>query len=158
MERWKKVVNFEDFYEVSDEGRIRNIKTGRVLKGSVHSSGYIYVTFNIGNNVYSNRVHRLVALAFLSKKKSSDEVVNHKNGNKKDNSLANLEWMSHKENAIHSRKTGLNKTKLSREDVYLIRERFETGVNNKKELARLFGVTESNINSVVKKKTFKYLS
>lgn len=157
MEIWKGVLGYENHYEVSNNGVIRNSKNRRVLKGSIHSSGYVYVTFTVDNEVSSHRVHRIVAIAFCDDRLWWKNVVNHKDGIKTNNHPSNLEWITHKENVIHSRRSGLNKSKLSEKDVVEIREMFSQGVS-KRELGFMYGVTESNINAVIKRKTFKYLA
>lgn len=83
-------------YEVSSLGRIRNPKTGRVLSQCNHSKGYLIVNICGGTKT----VHKLVASTFIDKPQDKKEI-NHKNGNKKDNRIENLEWVTHSENNLH---------------------------------------------------------
>jgi len=85
-------------YEVSREAIVRNKKTLKILSQSLSSKGYYQV--NIGGK--SRRVHRLVAIAFVPNP-DNFETVNHKDGNKLNNSPLNLEWMSRSDNIKHAR-------------------------------------------------------
>jgi hypothetical protein len=103
-EEWRNVAGHEKYkgktqYEVSSLGRIRNKKTGRILKLS-KCGGYLSVNFSFGKKQISSRVHRVVALAFIENPENKPEV-NHKNKNGRDNRVANLEWNTKPENAIH---------------------------------------------------------
>ncbi len=95
-ETWKAVPNCSGYF-VSDLGRVSSSKWGRtrILKPSRHPRGYCIVT--VGN--VCKTVHRLVALAFLGE---SDLQVNHRNGDKADNRLCNLEYISPAENVRHA--------------------------------------------------------
>lgn len=93
-----KTINEFPNYEINELGQIKNKKTGKILSQSLSSKGYYQV--NIGNK--SRRVHRLLAEAFIPNP-SNLETVNHIDGNKLNNSLSNLEWMSRSNNVLHSR-------------------------------------------------------
>lgn len=90
-EEWKPVIGYEGLYEVSNLGRVRNIKTNRLVMQSVVVSGYKRVTLYKKNNPKSKLVHRLVAEAFLPNPNNL-RVVNHKDENKLNNVVTNLEW------------------------------------------------------------------
>ena len=104
-EIWKPIKNYETFYEVSNIGNIRNIKTNKLLKPSLNHKGYYKVCLCNSKEQKNILVHRLVAENFLDSIKK--EQVNHKNGIKTDNRVENLEWVTCKENIIHSYKNGL---------------------------------------------------
>lgn len=94
---WK---SYDDIYEISTEGKIRNKKRpNRVLKTYISNCGYEKFK---GHNVH-NYVHRMVAETFLPNP-SGKEQVNHKNGNKLDNRVENLEWVTRSENVTHAYK------------------------------------------------------
>lgn len=101
---WKTIQDFTK-YEVSDQGEIRNIKTKRILKPSKCANGYLQVHLRRDNKTHFKYVHRLVAEAFLE----GEGEVNHLDGNSSNNSIHNLEWVTHKENIRHSYKQ-LNRT------------------------------------------------
>ena len=100
-EIWKDCKGYEGLYQVSNLGRVWNIKLQRYLKGSYDKDGYIKVYLTAKNGkCKTERVHRLVALAFLSNPKGLPQV-NHIDENKENNCVDNLEWTSIKDNANH---------------------------------------------------------
>lgn len=107
MERWAKVRD-NPAYEVSDEGRVRNAKTGRILKTQVNPNGYEHLTLRKDNKQVAARVHRLVADAFYDGDHTGLDI-NHDDGNKLNNRLSNLVVCTHKENIDHAFRTGLKK-------------------------------------------------
>ena len=106
MANWKVIRDYDN-YEVSDEGEVRNRKTGRVLKTGYASSGYRKVNLSTGNVVKNALVHRLVADNFLPNP-GNKNVVNHIDGDKSNNRLANLEWCTAGENIKHAFDNSLN--------------------------------------------------
>jgi hypothetical protein len=101
MEIWKDIPNYEEYYQVSNLGRLKSFKMNKetILKGGISKSGYhkFVLILNKKKKYYST--HQLVAMAFLNHKPCGFKlVVNHKNFNKLDNSLENLEVISHREN------------------------------------------------------------
>ena len=101
-EHWKVIEEFPD-YEVSDKGRIRRLTPakhtykGKIKKTYISNVGYELVFFSKKDKIYSRTVHRLVAIAFLPKPDGCDEI-NHKDENKLNNTVENLEWCTHKYN------------------------------------------------------------
>jgi hypothetical protein len=96
-EIWKDVVGHEGVYKVSSLGRIKSILPSRkgprgwkLVNGSVNNCGYLVVSIN-GEKKSIKTIHRLVCIAFLPNPENKDSV-NHKNGNRVDNRLENLEW------------------------------------------------------------------
>ena len=102
-EQWKPI---NEFYDISDQGRVRSWKgkEPRILKVGVSSNGYRNASIHINKKMHNKLVHKLVAKAFLG---LSDLQVNHKNGIKTDNRLENLEYVTQSENIVHAYKTGL---------------------------------------------------
>lgn len=109
MEEWKElkdIVECGDYYAVSTKGRVKNVKTGRILKERISSRGYLFVALCLNGKYKQYLVHRLVALAFLPN--TEDKLtVNHLDGNKFNNSVTNLEWATHSEQQLHATQTGL---------------------------------------------------
>lgn len=107
-EIWKDIEDWEGLYQVSNFGRVKSLnyrKTG-MSNYLIPRNSYIYDTVclcNRGHHKYA-LIHRLVAEAFIPNPKNKAQV-NHKDGDKHNNYVGNLEWVSPKENIIHSIKT-----------------------------------------------------
>lgn len=101
-ELWKKYPGNKN-YEISTTGRVRRLfkKHKNFLTPVKFRDGYYYVTITTCSKSKSIAVHRLVALTFLNQEISKTQV-NHKNGDKKDNRLENLEWVTPSENILHA--------------------------------------------------------
>ena len=111
MEVWKDVIGYEGLYQVSDRGNVRSVdrhvphKTfgkkfckGVVIEPHITNAGYLRVNLCKENRYKSFSVHRLVAEAFLTTCDITDLQVNHKDEDKKNNSVENLEWVTKQEN------------------------------------------------------------
>lgn len=106
MEQWKDIIDYEELYEVSSMGNIRNKKTGKIL--SNNSSSYVCVSLFKNKTLKRFLGHRIVAKAFIDNPLNKKEV-NHINGIKNDNRIENLEWCTPKENISHSWRIGTSK-------------------------------------------------
>lgn len=96
MEIWKNTVEDCIHYEVSNLGRVRNKKTGKVLKCNAKKNGYLQVSIAHGKHTDTS-VHRIVAKAFIPNP-NNYKYVNHKDENKHNNNVENLEWCTMKYN------------------------------------------------------------
>lgn len=106
MEEWRDVVGFERQYEVSSIGRVRHkIEKFLLMKDMNHKSGYTRVKLNDYGHRTTHLVHRLVAVAFLENPLHKKEV-NHKDFDKHNNKVENLEWCTMRENLEHAYKAG----------------------------------------------------
>jgi hypothetical protein len=179
MENWKKINGF-DGYEVSDQGHVRSIPReiissrgqkyrlpGKTLKPCNCGKGYLRVCLSKNGHISEVYIHKLVAEAFLPQDDtvtSGDRlIVNHIDGNKHNNIISNLEWVTYSENNQHAYDTGLKargenfyNAKLTAEDVDEIRKGVGT-VQNSNFYAKKFGVSRATIQDVVKHKTWKSL-
>ena len=116
---WKPIVGYEGYYEVNNNGEVRSLKReitlpngnkrtipARILKPKKNGIGYLFYTLSKGGIPKTVYVHRAVADAFLINPENKLEV-NHCNGIKTDNTVENLEWVTHAENVRHCYDTGL---------------------------------------------------
>ena len=109
---WKDIPDFEGCYTVNEDGQIKSVprciihKNGKqvwlngcILKPAKYRNGYMFVLLCKGGKRVQRMVHRIVMEAFCGK---SQLEVNHKDGNKANNALSNLEYVTHSENQLHS--------------------------------------------------------
>lgn len=108
METWKPIVGTKGFIEVSNEGRVRSLLRGtpRILKTQTDSKGYQRITVTVNRVTTTYKVHREVAKAFIDNPNKLPQV-NHIDGNKQNNDVGNLEWVTNQENAHHAIVNGL---------------------------------------------------
>lgn len=110
MAEWRTISGFSN-YEISNTGLVRNKITKYILKGRLSKSGYYQVSIkNDETNRFINKyIHRLVATTFIDNPENKKEV-NHIDGNKTNNQLENLEWVTSSENQKHRHSIGIAKT------------------------------------------------
>ena len=153
MENWKTIENVTN-YEVSDLGQIRNTKTNYILKGRLSKSGYLQVSLTDKETKKKKNyyIHRLVAIYFLENLDNKREV-NHKDGNKLNNNVDNLEWVTPSENQKHRQKI-LGKTKTSQRKIgkfnknHVLIEEYPSIV----DAAKSFGKSRVNIDNALQGK------
>lgn len=105
MEIWKTIDAFPN-YSVSNEGRVRKDTTGKILVATPDSRGYPALSLKDETGWHTKPVHRLVAKAFIDNPYEK-RSVNHIDGNKSNNHISNLEWITDSENMLHAYTTGL---------------------------------------------------
>lgn len=180
-EIWKLITGTTEYY-VSNQGKVKRVKNEltksgnvrsysivkeRILKQDTSVKGYhtVHVPMTDGKTRHL-RVHRLVAEAFLPNPNNLPQV-NHKDGNKSNNQVSNLEWCTAKSNNSHARSSGLwnssyeigenNKnSKLTEDMVKQIPNLLQQGLSSN-QIANKFGVSRAAINLVRKGKNWKYL-
>lgn len=180
MEIFKQIPAFPD-YEVSNYGRVKTKErllrythavtkmeffrksTERFLK--VHSNnltGYKFYQLYSNKKMYNRPIHNLVANTFLTKGIDHD-TVNHKNGNKHDNVVDNLEWCTNAYNHKHASETGLlakgeriGTSKLTDNSVHAIKWLLNKGLSQS-DLGRAFRVSHANISLIANGKVWKHV-
>ena len=144
-ERWLDVPGYEGLYEVSDLGRVRNSR-GTVLKDRILWTGYNRAALNKNGCAKSHFIHRIVCAAFIGPIPVGKEV-NHIDGDRLNNRIENLEYVTRKENAAHRKVLGTSgvgetnpNAKLKPDDVRAIRRLRGLGVS-RRNVADNFGVS-----------------
>lgn len=105
---WRTVIEY-DHYEVNQLGQIRHKDRQKILKPRPNKAGYEYVSFNIEGKRKNYAIHRITAKAFIPNPTCKPEV-NHKDNNKSNNSVINLEWVDGSENKKHSHESGMRQS------------------------------------------------
>ena len=168
MEQWNPIPGYEGYYSASNFGQIRrdkpeaNTYSGKIIapnkKGRYPRIG---LTKNGFKKMFS--VHRLIAITFLGNP-PLNYMVNHKDGNKQNNTLKNLEWVTAKENMAHSLKNGFNpqgsrayNAKLNESQVRKIRIRYAQEKISQQKLANEFNVSQVLISVILLRKRWKHI-
>ena len=171
-EEWRDVKGYEGFYQVSNSGRVKSLlyhtRHGIFSRDKVLSptnrDGYRLVGFQVKNSRRTLSVHRLVAEAFLPNFEGKKEV-NHKDFNRSNNRVDNLEWCTPVENnhhtlnagrANHARGEQTGSAKLTESQVKRIRLMKEITPNLlQKDIARMFGVDRTTIGLILSRKHWR---
>jgi DNA-binding XRE family transcriptional regulator len=158
-EVWKPIAGYEEFYHVSNYGRIKSFygKKPRILKPALNQKGYLYVNLSMGGETKNFRVHVLVARAFIPNPDNKPEV-NHRIGWKLNCYVGNLEWATRAENQQHAYDSGLQvghglkgtehgRAKIKDEKIIIYIRENPDGLTTV-ELAEKFGVDERTISAI----------
>jgi hypothetical protein len=117
IEIWKDIIDYEGLYQVSNMGRVKSydrlecvngvirLRKGKMLKLSKCTNGYLKVSLRPIIDTQYKLVHRLVAQTFIENEYNK-LTVNHKDSNRENNNVMNLEWSTHSENMYHARTQG----------------------------------------------------
>lgn len=175
IEIWMSLSGYEGLYEVSTFGNVKALAKDVIDKNGVHHNkkekilkpcpwgGYLMVVLH-GNKNKTITVHRLVATAFIPNPENKPQI-NHKDGNKLNNHISNLEWVTHQENMQHAFTTKLNrgrigtenaKAKITEKEVIEIRKLSDEGKIGK-EIAAVFNLNTSTVNRIISRKYWKHV-
>lgn len=171
-EIWRPVKGLEGMYEVSNYSRVKSVERivlrkhknfsseflvkAAIKKPYLNKSGYITIAIVVENKIKTTYLHRIIAEAFVSKSSENYTVVNHINGNKSDNRIENLEWVSSSINNIHALDTGLRSTRksMTKEFICQVLELRKKGLTIEK-IAFELKTTESKIQGITSGTTYK---
>ena len=148
---WKRIfiINKPTRYMIGDDGSVFSEITNKMLKPFINPSGYYLVDISLEGKSYTRQVHRLVAIAFIPNPLRL-ETVNHIDGDKSNNDVSNLEWMTLGDNVRHAWSTGLAKPRhgienpanvYSEDQIHKLCQMLEAGNMNYKQIAK-----ECNVN------------
>ena len=167
MEIWENMKGFEGFYQVSNEGKGKSldrvvemnnkwgtktkvVKKGKLLTPHYYPNGYLFFTLTVNGKKYQEPVHRAVAKAFIPNPQNLPEV-NHKDEDKSNNCVENLEWCTHQYNNTYNNKhLKVGNKLLNRTDCSKIVYKYKNGTlveeyPSASEAARQNNVCVSNI-------------
>lgn len=175
-EEWKDVEGYEGIYQVSNLGRLKSLERivhskkwdrrepSKILSPPQLKSGYLIASLHKEGKTKSVLLHRLIAKAFIPNPNNLPQV-NHKDGNKQNNMIDNLEWVSAQDNIIHAYTNNLmhpahgikiNVGHFVEEDIRNIRRMALTGMSQRK-IAAEYGVHQGSIWLILKGKTYRWV-
>lgn len=169
MEIWKDVVGYEGVYSVSNHGRIRRDKPaerttpGYIIKNSTNTHGYVQACLSKDDISRTHTVHKLVAEAFIHPR-IGNMTINHKDGNKRNNSVNNLEYLSVKDNIHHNMPSGNYlvgekhyRAKMKESQVLEIRRKYQGTRKSLVELSNEYGVSTHSISAIVYRINWRHI-
>lgn len=179
-ENWKDICGFPS-YQVSSLGRVRALGKyvnshrgetkfkkfykGRIKTKKIDGCGYCFTDLWINGKMKQFKIHRLVGEAFINHPDCFKQI-NHKDGNKLNNNVSNLEFVTAKENIHHAEINGLRyhpkgsecyNSKLTEAMVNDIRKSFRNKRGENKLYTEIYGVSPATITNIIKEKTWKHL-
>ena len=146
---WTKIKGFENYY-INKNGDVYNKKTNVIKSPYVNkNNGYKYVDLYKENRSYKRPIHRLIAETFMPNPENKP-TVDHKNGDRLDNSIENLRWATYSE-----QNSRFNTVGIRSEKIIVTHENGEVMIFEKiTDVAKYFGCNISNISQMLKKGTF----
>ena len=153
-EEWRVIPDSDDLYFISNYGRVKsfaNKEDGEILKGNI-IKGFKTANFKVKKKKQSFYIHRLVAGVWLPKPADDCNYVVHLDGNKKNNRVSNLTWMTkekmleHK-NRIRKKVIKISNSKLKFSDVRVIKSMLQKGVNHV-TIAKLFCISGMQVTRI----------
>ena len=154
MEIFKDVAGYEGIYQVSNYGKLKSFYTNRILKPAITNCGYYTITLVKDKNKITKNIHRVIAATFLGE---SNLDVNHKDGNKLNNHIDNLEYVTKSQNIRHAMLNGLlvqNTKKIAEEKrkkvakIDMLSNEIIEVYNSTHEASKLTKINRGNICSV----------
>ena len=163
-ETWAVCLDYENYF-ISNLGRVQNRTTGRILKPHMSNTGYRSIQFFKNKQGDRKLLHRMVWQTF-NRRLLPDEQINHKNGDKSDNALANLEPVTRSENMLHAYRVlkippnhgeRSGSAKLKEADVLEIRSLARQG-HKHSDIARLFNISQSTATRIINGRRWSHLN
>ena len=153
--------DIKDCYIIDDMGKIRNINTGNYIKINKNHNGYMRVSLmKKSGGTTSIQYHRLLMMLFKPTENMEKLQINHIDGNKENNTLDNLQWVTPQENIHHAIKTGLtNFSHYTEKDAKLVIDLLKSNKYTDKEISKITGFPVRNfIAKIRRKETWTYLT
>lgn len=171
MEIWKEIQGYQG-YECSNFGKIKTFNwknSGKeaIMKPALDGSGYLRTVLKRNDGkLHTIKVHRIILQTFKPNNDFSNLECNHINGNKTDNNIDNLEWVTRKQNLNHCidnnlqyvlRGEEVGNSVLKEKEVIEIRNKYIPRVYSRIKLANEYGVSEATIKDILYKRSWKHL-
>ena len=150
----KEILGYENLYSISENGNIFSHKNSKFLKPIKQTTGYLTVNLYKDKKLKIFTLHRLIAMTFISNPHNKP-MVNHKDLNKCNNSIDNLEWVTAKENIQHACDNGIRcgskngNSKLNENQIKEIREKYKFRKYTYKMLSDEYGVMKHYIGRII---------
>lgn len=171
-EIWKDIPGYEGYYQVSTLGRIRDVdrvitrsdgnimtRSGKIRKLDTTTKKYPYIGLHKNNKLATLVVHRLVARVFIPNPDNLPQI-NHKDGNKFNNHVDNLEWCTNQQNVLHAMRNGLaggtKRSCLTKEQAIEVKSLLNSG-HRQCKIAERLGISSKWVHSISKGKTWRYV-
>lgn len=170
-EIWENIKDFEGLYQVSNLGKVRSLGKGTghhknktsCLKGTINNYGYVMMTLYKNKEPHPFPLHRLVGFAFIPNDKCLPQI-NHKDVNKLNNIVGNLEWVTGSQNIKHSYGKGIHDkkgekhhlSKLTNQDIIEIRRLRFLG-QRVVEIAEMFNIGRGYIYKITNRKVWTHI-
>lgn len=160
---WKQIENYD--YEINGEGIVRRISTKRIKKSFKRFDGYIGIQLYISKTKIKNfQLHRLIATSFINKPENKN-VINHKDSNRENNSLSNLEWVTKAENDKHAYQYGNASNKGSKNGFSILNEQKVLEIRKRRteenltyqELAEIYNVSYGCIAGIILRTNWSHI-
>jgi len=168
MEIWKVIENLEG-YMISNFGRVKSLKKNIMLTPSMNNWGYLRVKLSQDGKRYRLLIHRLVLKSFKPNEDLNKTECNHKDGNKENNYVENLEWCTRSDNMKHAYKLGFGgigeksgRTVLTNTKVKIIKQILSSPITKQlkitqKEIAEVFGISKYIISRIKLGKSWSHI-
>lgn len=165
---WRDIEGYEGLYQVSDSGLVRRVRPLRGVPNTLivpgkNTKGYIHVTLSKNDKKTTYDIHRLVAKAFLGEPTDANPHVNHKDGDKTNNRLSNLEWTDYYKNMEHADKVlgafpfrgeAHPMAKINQADADKIRELAKNGIPTR-DIAKRYSLGASYVSGIISGRCWK---
>lgn len=159
-ETWKDIPSYEGIYQISNNSQVKSLRSGKKLTISFVPYGFVKLCVNgVAKKHY---VHRLVAVAFIPNPENKS-MINHKDGDKRNNAITNLEWCDAKHNVKHAYESNLmpscenhSRAKFTNDQVRQMRLDRSNGLS-RKFIMQKFNLSKLQYTRIIYRKTWKHI-
>lgn len=162
---WRAIPGYEGLYSITRDGRVWSHIKKLWRKLHIANSGYITVNLKVKGRQRTLFIHSLVLLTWGPPRPSLEHEVNHCDGDKLNNIVTNLEWMTHPQNISHAFSIGLSKqlgvrhwnARLTEAEVLEIRHRYANGETHQPTLGSEYGIDQRTVSEIVTRRRWQHI-